>query len=266
MADYKSLKVADLKAELTRRNLATTGKKEDLITRLEENDKSAPANATETPSTAAPMSDSAVPAPKLSSAQVGLPLPNLGATSTAQTGTSSTGVAPSTAPTSDAAAAAPPSGPSLDEKAATIEAQLKARAARFGTSVSSATPAGSQESAAELEKRKQRAARFGIPLADDVVTKEKAEKLAKASLAQSKREKKVDAGRKKKEPQQQQPPPHAQAAKEKTEKRTASVLDDPLEAEKARKRALKFGNGAASTAEKAAATPSTATTATASAP
>lgn len=92
------------------------------------------------------------------------------------------------------------------------EAKLAARAARFGIPKDE-----------ELEKKKAREARFGTATQKSVVVPED------TALSQPKAK------------QQSAPVKTKKSNAAPGEKRKSSILDDPIEAEKAKKRALKFG-------------------------
>ena len=94
--------------------------------------------------------------------------------------------------------------------------------------------------AIELEKRKRRAERFGIPLADSAKAIERAKRFGENTTSTTEASKKEARGKKfgsqvwKKDGEKP-----AQATKPALKK----VLDDPAEAEKAKKRAERFGGG-----------------------
>jgi len=108
--------------------------------------------------------------------------------------------------------------------------------------IAESTDSTDEALAAELEKRKRRAERFGIPLADNVKALERTQRFgtATATLDESKKQAR---GKKfgnqvwtKNETSQETKAPAPAPAK-------AKVLDDPVEAEKAKKRAERFGGG-----------------------
>jgi SAP domain-containing ribonucleoprotein len=94
--------------------------------------------------------------------------------------------------------------------------------------------------AIELEKRKRRAERFGIPLADSAKAIERTKRFGENTTSTTEESKKEARGKKfgsqvwKKDGEKP-----AQVTKPAVKK----VLDDPAEAEKAKKRAERFGGG-----------------------
>lgn len=214
MSKYEKLKNDELKKLLTERGLSTTGKKADLIARLTESDTVAAA-----PSKAAD-SKSTTTANETEATQSSTQ--NNAAKQSDDTPKSTTAPAPA----SDTAV----TPQSNDDR----EAKLAARAARFGLSKSE-----------DEERKKARVQRFGTEVVhpeDKSLSqpKKKSEKTTDATTAAAATkgaEKKTD-----------------KSVDKKTEKRKVSVLDDPVEAEKARKRAIKFGLATPETAA-AAATP-----------
>ncbi|BFZ56818.1 hypothetical protein PYCC9005_003866 [Savitreella phatthalungensis] len=165
MTDYKSMKVAELQAELGRRGLNKQGKKDDLVSRLTQSDSSTAATA--------PDVDIPVPPPTATAAPAAQEAEQVVATPAA-----------------------------VDEHAA----KMAARLARFGGEGAKSSGDGT---IARLD----------------------------AALGSAAFKKKVgDGGRVGKK-----------GAVQEEKKKRVSVLDDPVEAEKARKRAIKFGTAAPAT-------------------
>ncbi|TFL01542.1 hypothetical protein BDV98DRAFT_604248 [Pterulicium gracile] len=136
----KALKVADLKVYLQKAGLDTNGKKQDLVNRILEN-KSA-RDIFEPPTDATPEDQpAAAPAP-------------VPATST---------------PVSPAPAADPPRTPASAATQAT-PASVKAENAAAGSASPAAAPAVTETGDEDLEKRRKRAERFGIPLVEKSAT------------------------------------------------------------------------------------------------
>jgi SAP domain-containing ribonucleoprotein len=179
--DYSKLKVTELKELLSSRSLPVSGKKEDLIARLIEHDKS----SNDLTDLLPPEEDYDwdTPAKTHSAPQKTAPQP-------------------SAKPTPVAPAAAPPvPAPKITPEATT------------------ATVTATEDALAiELAKRKRRAERFGIPLNDNAKALERAKRFGGAGKETLKK----DVG-----------------VQKVTGKR---VLDDPAEAEKARKRAERFNS------------------------
>lgn len=100
--------------------------------------------------------------------------------------------------------------------------------------------------AVELEKRKRRAERFGIPVGDSVKALERAKRFGTTDTALSQESKKKVPGQPfanqvwKKNGENKKP---AQAQQKTPKSPEKKVLDDPVEAEKAKKRAERFGGG-----------------------
>jgi SAP domain-containing ribonucleoprotein len=94
--------------------------------------------------------------------------------------------------------------------------------------------------AIELEKRKRRAERFGIPLADSAKAIERAKRFGENTTSTTEESKKEARGKKFKSQVWKK---GGEKPAEATKPAVKKVLDDPLEAEKAKKRAERFGGG-----------------------
>ncbi|CCG84814.1 protein of unknown function [Taphrina deformans PYCC 5710] len=219
MSNYEKLKNDDLKKILTDRGLPTTGKKADFVSRLVEHD----ATQSSTPATTKdPKVNQQRPAPAASETKV----TNDGTSKTEEPNTKAKGEPTTTTPSTSTTQPTQEQVKSNDDR----EAKLAARAARFGI------PKDEEE-----ERRKARAARFGTSEAASTATTVPEDK----ALSQPRPKKE---GQPPKKGQQTAAATAAATGKKESEvqKRKVSVLDDPVEAEKARKRALKFGTAGVS--------------------
>lgn len=228
--DYSKLKVAELKEELGKRSLPVSGKKEELVARLLESEGKSKATANADLGDLAPPEDDYDWDEPVTKRYSSMEIELTGSTAKPET-------KPAAAP---AAAPAPATKP-----AAAPKRPLEAPKPSTETTAKSPPVAESTEStdaalAAELEKRKRRAERFGIPLADSVKAVERAQRFGTAT-ATADESKKQARGKKfgnqvwtKNGTSQETKAPAPVKAK---------VLDDPVEAEKAKKRAERFGGG-----------------------
>ena len=230
MTDYSKLKVTDLKDLLSTRSLPVSGKKEELIARLTESD-AAQLPADDLGDLAPPEEDYDWDAPATN-------------TSAAKPETKSAAVP----------APAPSSAPKQAVEALKAATSTTAKSPSLPAPAPAPTPADTTDAdaalAAELEKRKRRAERFGIPLAESAKALERARKFGvQATPAATDDAKKAARGKKfgnqvwtknenakngeaKKAAETKAPVPAAR-----------KILEDPVEAEKAKKRAERFGGG-----------------------
>jgi SAP domain-containing ribonucleoprotein len=224
--DYNKLKVTELKEMLSTRGLPTSGNKSDLVARLSDADTKA-----DDPQKAVDFGDDLLPPEDEIDWDAGdtkKRLPDESANSLTDSAAKpaeakpAVPVAPAAAPKTSPEA--PPSSETKDEPA---------------TSANDAAALA----AIEFEKRKKRAERFGIPLNDNAKALERAQrfgvtpKAPKQQLGGGQRPKNNRGGGQ----GAQTSKPGAAPAAPKAPK--AKVIDDPVEAEKARKRAERFGGG-----------------------
>ena len=115
---------------------------------------------------------------------------------------------------------------------------------RFPRGTTKSTAAGAMSDGErhniELEKRKRRAERFGIPLADSAKAIERAKRFGENTTSTTEESKKEARGKKFKSQVWKK---GGEKPAEATKPAVKKVLDDPLEAEKAKKRAERFGGG-----------------------
>ena len=229
--DYSKLKVAELKEELGKRSLPVSGKKEELVARLVESEGKSKSTANADLGDLAPPEDDYdwdEPATKMYlSTEVQL---------TGSTAKPESKPAPAPAP-----ASAPV--PAAAKPAATPKQPLEAPKPSSETTPKSPPVAASTEAtdevlAAELEKRKRRAERFGIPLADSVKAIERAKRFGTTETTLNESKKQARAKR-----FGNQVWTKSGTSQESQAPAKAKVLEDPVEAEKARKRAERFGGG-----------------------
>ena len=229
--DYSKLKVAELKEELGKRSLPVSGKKEELVARLLESEGKSKATANADLGDLAPPEDDYdwdEPATKTySSMDIDL------TGSAAKPETKPAAAAPATA---SAPATKPATAPKRPLEAPKPSSETTAKS----PPVTESTESTDAALAAELEKRKRRAERFGIPLAESVKAVERAARFG-TPTATADEQKKQARGKKfgnqvwtKNGTSQEIKAPVPVKAK---------VLDDPVEAEKAKKRAERFGGG-----------------------
>jgi SAP domain-containing ribonucleoprotein len=224
--DYNKLKVTELKEMLSTRGLPTSGNKPDLVTRLSEADTKQDGPQTK----AVDFGDDLLPPEDEIDWDAGdtqKRLPDESASTLTDSAAKPTEAKPaapaatSPAPASKTSTEAPNPSETTNEPAPSADDAAAAAALEF-------------------EKRKKRAERFGIPLNDNAKALERAQrfgvapKAPKAQLGGAQRPKNNRGGN---QGVQTSKPAAATAAPK------AKVVDDPVEAEKARKRAERFGGG-----------------------
>lgn len=214
MSNYEKLKNDELKKLLTERGLPTTGKKADFVARLVEMDESKRSKEASGP--AKPAATTTKPVSTSTPAETKKQVP---ASSTAKT-SPETPSAPSTSTKNTAPSKSELPEVSNDDR----EAKLAARAARFGISVSE-----------QEEKKKNRAKRFGLESSTPETHPED------KPLSQPKAKGETQQPKKKEKTDKTGSSAAVKAESKVAEKRKVSILDDPVEAEKARKRASKYG-------------------------
>jgi SAP domain-containing ribonucleoprotein len=231
MTDYSKLKVpslfvtsnnkvTELKDLLAQRSLPVSGKKEELVARLTENDAY---------SAAADLGDLAPPGDEYDW----------------DSPTENTAPAAKPAPVTKPAPAAKPIAAPVPEVAKPAPATSPA--------APTVTPAEADAALAiELEKRKKRAERFGIPVSESVKAVERAQRFGVTNPTHEESKKAARGkkfgnqvwtknGEKKKTGEAKKPGETKEAPRSKSPVKT--ILNDPAEAEKARKRAERFGGG-----------------------
>jgi len=202
MTDYNKLKVTELKELLTQRNLSTDGKKGDLVARLAADDD---ANAATEATEAAPTP--AAPAPAVEKKEIKKVIP---ATTTATPPATSQ---PAAAPagerkkftfkriTDEFEEPKPVAEPEPVPAEVTAEPKVETTSpAANGSPVAIAAPSESFSAGltastvdSELEKRKLRAARFGVPVSDGVKIIERAHRFATGNDPSTGTEKSLNA-------------------------------------------------------------------------
>jgi SAP domain-containing ribonucleoprotein len=223
--DYNKFKVAELKEMLSTRGLPTSGNKSDLVARLSEAD----AQKNE-PQTAVDFGDDLLPPEDEIDWDAGDTKKRL-PDEAANTLTASAAKPAEAKPAAPAAPAPVPASKTSPEAPKPSETTEK--------------PATKADDAAalaaiELEKRKKRAERFGIPLNENAKALERAQRFGVATKAPKQQ---LGGGQRPKNNGsgslgvQTSKPAGAPAAPK------TKVIDDPAEAEKARKRAERFGGG-----------------------
>lgn len=223
--DYNKFKVAELKEMLSTRGLPTSGNKSDLVARLSEADaqKNEPQKAVDFGDDLLPPEDEidwdAGDTKKRSPDEAANTLTDSAAK-------------PAEAKPAAPAAPAPVPAPKTSPEAPKPSEETEKPATKVGDAAVLA--------AIELEKRKKRAERFGIPLNENAKALERAQrfgvapKAPKQQLGGGQRPKNNGSGNR---GVQTSKPAAAPAASK------AKVIDDPAEAEKAQKRAERFGGG-----------------------
>jgi len=247
MTDYSKLKVTDLKDLLSARSLPVSGKKEELIARLTESDAATP-TADDLGDLAPPEEDYDWDTPATKTYLPGMFDLNA---RTAETETK-----PAAAP-----AAAPSSAPKQSVEtpnptAATTTANSPPAPAPTTAPTAADTTDADAALAAELEKRKRRAERFGIPLEESAKALERARKFGiQPNTATTENAKKAARGKKfgnqvwtnngnaKNEETKKPVEPKKAAETKAPAPAKKTVLEDPVEAEKAKKRLERFGGG-----------------------
>ena len=222
--DYSKLKVAELKEELAKRSLPVSGKKEELVARLVESEGKSKSTANADLGDLAPPEDDYdwdEPDTKT--------YPSIEMQVTCSAAQPETKPAPAPAP-----ASAKPATAAKQPQQATKPSSESAKSPPIAESAQSTDDA----LAAELEKRKRRAERFGIPLADSVKSLERAKRFGTTTAVLDESKKQARGKRF----GNQVWTKNATAPETKTAGK-AKVLDDPVEADKAKKRTERFGGG-----------------------
>ena len=229
--DYSKLKVAELKEELGKRSLPVSGKKEELVARLLESEGKSKSTANADLGDLAPPEDDYdwdEPTAKTYSA---MEIQVTGSTTKSET---KAAPAPASAPAPATSGAKPAAAPKQPLEAPKPSSETTAKS----PPVAAGTEATDEALAAELEKRKRRAERFGIPLADSVKALERAKRFGTTETTLDESKKQARGKRFGNQVWTKNVPSEETKVPEK-----AKVLDDPAEAEKARKRAERFGGG-----------------------
>ncbi|KAK6537015.1 hypothetical protein TWF281_001219 [Arthrobotrys megalospora] len=249
MTDYNKLKVTELKEQLTARGLPTTGKKDDLVSRLAADDAAKASNQPNGESSAEPVKEAA-PAPVSSTTET--------QDEKNETKKDTTVAPPASAP--EPSATGPIEGEKKKFTFKRLADEFDAPAPKETEPVKpeepkAAEPAesfaaglASTDTDSELEKRKKRAARFGVPVAESSKLAERAKRFA-ADGDDSNKDTTIKAldsalgenRGKKRAPEtriQNEPP---KKSKDTPKSITKGILTDPSEKAKAEARAKRFG-------------------------
>jgi SAP domain-containing ribonucleoprotein len=235
MMDYSKLKVAELKDLLTSRSLPVSGKKEELVARLVESDKGQPV-----------VDDLGDLAPPEEEYDWDAPTTKTYCSASTQLTTSS--AKPEAKPAPAPAAPSVPAKPQTATPAVPSQ-PLEAPKAPAETTTKSPPAASTTDTedalAIELEKRKRRAERFGIPLAESAKAIERVKRFGDptSTTEEAKKEARAKKFGNQVWAKNGKTGNTAQKKEEKATPVVNKVLDDPVEAEKARKRAERFGGG-----------------------
>jgi len=232
MMDYSKLKVAELKDLLTSRSLPVSGKKEELVARLVESDKGQPV-----------VDDLGDLAPPEEEYDWDAPATKTYCSGSTQLTTSSAKPEAKPAPVPSAPSA--PTKPQTATPATFLEDPKPSVETTAQSPPIASTTDTADALAIELEKRKRRAERFGIPLADGAKAIERAKRFG-GPTSTTEEAKKEARGRKFGNQAWTKNGKNGNTAPKKEEKTkpvAKKISDDPTEAEKARKRAERFGGG-----------------------
>ncbi|KAF3910133.1 hypothetical protein AA313_de0207106 [Arthrobotrys entomopaga] len=254
MTDYSKLKVTDLKELLSQRELPTTGKKDELIARLTADDKAKASNGAKT----------AEPIQETPAAPVSAPVIPPTSNQQAEKEPSSTETNVPNPPTSEATSTSPATGEKKKFTFKRLADEFDTPASKEPEEAKPAEPTKPAEPAesfaaglastnadSELEKRKKRAARFGIPVGDSVKLQERAKRFAADEGDDASKNKAIKAldsalgenrGKKRiPETQIQNDPPKKSKDGSKPSAPAKGILSDPGEKAKAEARAKRFG-------------------------
>ncbi|KAK6355324.1 hypothetical protein TWF696_004434 [Orbilia brochopaga] len=257
MTDYNKLKVADLKELLGKRGLSQSGKKEELISRLtaDDADKASPANDKTAESSSVPSAPPTAPAttgPPVEKKEIqkdaGSAVPP--ATSAASTGTAAPVEGEKKKFTFKRLAdefETPATEAPADKPTTKTDEAKPAEPAEPAESFSAGLASTNADS--ELEKRKKRAARFGVPVSESIKLMERAKRFgADGDDANGDGVKGLDQALgenrgKKRAPETriQNEPPKKSKDNPRSAPTAKGVLSDPTEKAKAEARAKRFG-------------------------
>jgi len=236
--DYNKFKVTELKEMLSSHGLPTSGNKSDLVARLNEADSKQGAKDAK----AMDLGDDLLP-PEDEIDWDADDTQKRFARITAETLIdSSSKLSEPKAPVPTAPAVTPAAKPAPAPAAATTKRTEPAKPSEKTEKPAPSTDDAADAAAIELEKRKKRAERFGVPLNDSVKALERAQRFGvtppapKQRLGGAQRPKNNRGGNQKWTKSENEGDKPAAVAK-------AKILDDPAEAEKAKKRAERFGGG-----------------------
>jgi len=237
--DYNKFKVTELKEMLSSRGLPTSGNKSDLVARLNEADSKQGAKDAK----AVDLGDDLLPPEDEIDWDANDTQKRLASTTAAALIVSSSNLSQPKAPIPAApaitSAAKPAPAPAA---AATTKPTEPAKPSETTAKPAPSTDDAADAAAIELEKRKKRAERFGIPLNDSAKALERAHRFGvtppapKQQLGGGQRPKNNRRGNQKWTKSENEGNKPAAVAK-------AKILDDPAEVEKAKKRAERFGGG-----------------------